>query len=275
MSDSAIQKGAAPSENDPRDLAAELEAARESLVIAEAALGEEQATINAFRMQVRLKLGLLLDEVLELHARMQSVLTEERLREAAAAAGVTFDPADPFGWHDEVALAGDDVVNEVVQEEGLPSLPAPSRDRAAEKRLFRELARRFHPDLGGGDAERAYRTSIMAAVNEAYANNDVQTLWDLAGQQDPESVLHDSANLLPSQRRLHKRLVACNRRRRKVLRQLQALRQETSARLWRRAMVIEASGLNWWEEVAQELQQESRRLRLELERFEEEPIEQE
>ena len=45
---------------------------------------------------------------------------------------------------------------------------------------------------------------------------------------------------------------------------LQALRQETSARLWRRAMVVEATGGSWWEEVAQELAAETARLRNDL-----------
>ena len=243
------------------DLAQLLREAQQELVAAEKALAEEQATINAFRMQARLKLGDALDELLEMHSRWQAMLTSRRLREA----GLPFDPADPLGWQDEVAAAGDELMAEQDGSEEAPASIMPTQDLTAEKRLFRELARRFHPDLGMGDGERAYRTSIMAAINEAYASNDLDTLRDLAGEPDPGQILAGGDGLPAAQRRLQQRLAACQRRQRKVLRQLHALRRETSARLWRRAMVVEAAGRRWWQEVAQELAAETVRLRTDLE----------
>ncbi|MCB0014757.1 MAG: J domain-containing protein [Anaerolineales bacterium] len=252
-----------PAVPDPNraDLNQQLQAAQQELVAAEKALAEEQATINAFRMQARLKLGATLDELLELHAQWQALLIARRLEEA----GLPFDPSDPFGWEDSVAAAGDELDVDGTLAGELAGWQPSARDAAAEKRLFRELARRFHPDLGGGDGERAYRTSIMAAVNEAYANNDLETLRDLAGEPDPAAILERTASRSAPLRRLQERLHACQRRQRKVVRQLQALRQETSARLWRRAMVVEAGGGHWWEEVALELATEAARLRADLE----------
>src|SRR6185503_14956029 len=36
------------------------------------------------------------------------------------------------------------------------------------KRLFRALARRYHPDFAADEADRVYRTRLMAMINEAY-----------------------------------------------------------------------------------------------------------
>ncbi len=52
------------------------------------------------------------------------------------------------------------------------------------KRLYRQLARRFHPDLVADPAERTHRTELMARINEAYSARDLATLLMLAEQPD-------------------------------------------------------------------------------------------
>jgi DNA repair exonuclease SbcCD ATPase subunit len=52
------------------------------------------------------------------------------------------------------------------------------------KRIYRDLARRFHPDLASNDAERARRTEIMNHINEAYQAQDLETLELVAAQKD-------------------------------------------------------------------------------------------
>lgn len=52
------------------------------------------------------------------------------------------------------------------------------------KTLFRQLARRFHPDLTSDPEEKKYREQIMTKVNQAYANHDLKTLRALAEQPD-------------------------------------------------------------------------------------------
>ncbi len=44
------------------------------------------------------------------------------------------------------------------------------------KRLYRELARRFHPDLAADTAERERRTQIMSQINAAYTARDLSAL---------------------------------------------------------------------------------------------------
>lgn len=66
-----------------------------------------------------------------------------------------------------------------------PSYSTYAEDRADMiKRLYRELARRFHPDLGSNDAERARRTEIMNHINDAYQSQDLETLELIAAQKD-------------------------------------------------------------------------------------------
>jgi hypothetical protein len=52
------------------------------------------------------------------------------------------------------------------------------------KALYRQLCRRFHPDLTQDPAERARRTETMAAVNSAYAARDLAALETLAEKAD-------------------------------------------------------------------------------------------
>ncbi|NDJ60052.1 MAG: J domain-containing protein [Chloroflexi bacterium] len=62
------------------------------------------------------------------------------------------------------------------------------------KRLWRALARRFHPDLARDDAERDRRTEVMIRINQAYEAGDLATLQalsenDYADSDTPLAVL--------------------------------------------------------------------------------------
>ena len=52
------------------------------------------------------------------------------------------------------------------------------------RHLFRELAKRFHPDLTSDLEEKKWRQSIMTKVNMAYAKRDLKALQSLAEQPD-------------------------------------------------------------------------------------------
>jgi len=218
-------------------LRAELEQARQELVAAEADLAEEQAAVNAFRMHARLMLDDLADAIAALMSEKQSLLTRLELARQAAA-----DEENPLGPDaEEQAAIGD-----------LDDLPIPTitpHDKAAEKRLYRELARRFHPDLAEGAAELAYRTSVMTAVNAAYTAGDVGALYDLAGELEPGELRELEAIETHEVRRMRERLLQCRRRRRKVTRRLQILRDDKTARLWRKARELDEKNEGWWAAV--------------------------
>jgi hypothetical protein len=220
-------------------LRAEMREAQEALRLAEAELATEQAAVNAFRMHARLMLDDLADAILMLRARKQALLTKLALHEAA-----DDDPLGPDAPTDDASPDPDD---------NLP-LPTPTpRDKAAEKRLYRELARRFHPDLAETAAELAYRTTVMTAVNAAYTAGDTQALYDLAGELEPEELRELAQIETREARQLRERLMQCRRRRRKVTRQLDDLRRESTARLWRLARELDEPNENWWAAVRREL----------------------
>ena len=228
----------------PEALGDELRRAQDELRAAEAELAAEQAAVNAFRMHARLMLDDLADALLALRARKQALLTELALQ---ADEDDPLGPAAPTG---APAAADDD-----------PPLPTDTpRDKAAEKRLFRELARRFHPDLANSAAELAYRTSVMTAVNTAYAAGDVETLYDLAGELEPEELRRLAAMDTRALRQQREQLMRCRRRQRKVARQLAELRRENTARLWQRARALEEPNDNWWAAVRRELEAARARL---------------
>jgi hypothetical protein len=52
------------------------------------------------------------------------------------------------------------------------------------RELFRQLAKRFHPDLTSDPKEKKFREAIMAQVNKAYAHRDLKKLQQLAEQPD-------------------------------------------------------------------------------------------
>jgi hypothetical protein len=236
-------------------LRADLRQAQEELRVAEADLAAEQAAVNAFRMHARLMLDDLADAILALRARKQSLLTELALQET--------DDDDPLGPAANTAPPPLDA------DDDLP-LPTPTpRDRAAEKRLYRELARRFHPDLAETAGELAYRTSVMTAVNAAYTAGDTQALYDLAGELEPEELRELAQIETREARQLRERLMQCRRRRRKIVRQLDDLRRESTARLWRLAREMDEPNENWWAAVRRELAAARARLEAEVAGLEE------
>ena len=61
-----------------------------------------------------------------------------------------------------------------------PNPPRRVRPGKEAQRLYRELARKAHPDLAQDDAEKERRSAFIARVNEAYAYADEDTLRALS-----------------------------------------------------------------------------------------------
>jgi hypothetical protein len=239
----------------------ELELAQEKLRQVEATLAQEQAAVNRFRMHCRLMLDDLVDRYLKLQTEKQSWLTKLALRRQE------LEATDPDLLAAEEWLLGE-TTNLPPQGDDDPLLPTPTpRDKAAEKRLYRELARRFHPDLAEGNTEKSFRTGMMAAINQAYAEENVQALYDMAGQLDPSELAELEGIESLQQRKLKQQLLKCRRRQRKVERQLALHRQENTARLWQRAQTLEKEDDNWWAVVRRELQAAIERRQSEIARL--------
>lgn len=64
---------------------------------------------------------------------------------------------------------------------------APSPVETNIKKLYRDLARRFHPDMTTDDTERVLRNNLMAQINDAYARRDLSALQMMARQRADEA----------------------------------------------------------------------------------------
>lgn len=64
-----------------------------------------------------------------------------------------------------------------------PSKPPPLT-AAQLKKLYRQLARRYHPDLAVDEADRAYRTGKMSAINDAYKAGSLVEMMALAEETE-------------------------------------------------------------------------------------------
>ena len=81
-----------------------------------------------------------------------------------------------------------------------PNPPRRVRPGKEAQRLYRELARKAHPDLAQDEAEKERRSTFIARVNEAYAYADEDALRALAEEWEagpvPEEALPDEAEIL-------------------------------------------------------------------------------
>jgi len=65
------------------------------------------------------------------------------------------------------------------------------------RRLYRALAKRCHPDLGSGEADRERRRAFMVRVNDAYANGETDLLAWLAAEWDPAEAVGPVGEIRP------------------------------------------------------------------------------
>ncbi len=128
------------------------------------------------------------------HARVGDLL--EQLRDVAAAISRyerRLDPSLPEEEFEPPFI--DEELTQQAAEFGANYQPPDGRSRrpvrhllaseeAEAKRIYKDLARRFHPDLAGSDDDRRQRETMRQAVNEAYRARDVPELRSLYVQAE-------------------------------------------------------------------------------------------
>jgi len=160
---------------------AELNARRDQAARLEQERADLEIEINAFRQTYLARVGPAQAELdaLELH------IAEYRVRnDLVRLRGRGLTPAQleaDVDWE----LRGRRAQFEGYQESVRQAAPAPDADleptvRSDLRALYRDLAKRAHPDLALDEADRAERGSWMADINAAYARADVEALQALA-----------------------------------------------------------------------------------------------
>ncbi|WP_328720538.1 J domain-containing protein [Streptomyces sp. NBC_00247] len=190
---------------------------------AEQALIEFEIAVETFRVEVenfsRLhhqKLGPMyarLDELDALIAEATAARSGDpedarKAREARAAVMPMPGVDELFhGWMDSEGLYPEAVAMLTEQSVRPPKRVRPS-DEA--RKLYRELARKAHPDLARDEADRQRRDEFIARVNAAYGRGDVSLLQELAAEWAADPVLPPV--LLSESEELYARLEWLSRR---------------------------------------------------------------
>ncbi|POX56836.1 hypothetical protein C3489_03345 [Streptomyces sp. Ru71] len=162
---------------------------------AEQALIEYEIAVETFRVEVENFSRLHHQRLGPMYARIEEL--DARIAEARAAR--TGDPEDlrrarelrarlepipgveelMHGWMDDSGLFPEAVAMLTDQPVRPPQRVRPSEEA---RRLYRELARKAHPDLAQEEDERVRREDFITRVNAAYARGDEAELRELAAE---------------------------------------------------------------------------------------------
>ncbi|HLF88082.1 MAG TPA: hypothetical protein VI451_04000 [Anaerolineales bacterium] len=135
-----------------------------------------------------------------------------------------------------------------------PDIPA--RPEAELRQLYRELARKYHPDTAFDDLDRQYRHEMMLRINEAYTNGDLAELRKHArgmvhipiGPENPQPPQYRSPLV-----RVEAELVACQTKLRETRAKIEKLRFHPSVQLSLSVKLAWRQGKDLIGEMAKEL----------------------
>ena len=131
------------------------------------------------------------------------------------------------------------------------------------KVLYRQLCRRYHPDLTQDPVERARRTQIMAAVNAAYAARDLTELQALAEKAERSQWIETGT---PEQRlvALKERLEQLQQRLEEVQSEIRDLVDSPAAQMSLDVKLARRHGRDLLAEMSAQLEKDLARKRAEL-----------
>ena len=188
-----------------------VEAARRELIDAEAELADRRLDIEAFSFEYEATVGVLLTQLERVEAEVAAYLDRIKLRRNEKTFGTAYRSVE-------------DQYRQTWQSP--PTTPPPQKKTAVSenseaqiKKIYRQLARRYHPDLAADDAERVYRTEMMTAVNDAYAARSLAELMALVqelerkGQADSFAEKETGVAMIKA---LEEELRRCQRRLRQI-----------------------------------------------------------
>ena len=157
-----------------------LKEAQEDYDLAEAELKSQVADIRRLERRIQLRVGRLIERLARLEGEIDKYQTDllryrSPDREALESGYLPVEEQYRRVWEvprDDPA-AGPEQIS--------------SMDKKQFKRLYRQLARRFHPDLARDEGERDIRNERMAALNEAYEAGSLIELVALANEPTEDS----------------------------------------------------------------------------------------
>jgi hypothetical protein len=219
-----------------------------------------ELTLTNFAVELKGRVGALRVELNRVKRQVAEYRRRiERLRES--------DLLDPEQIEREVAeefaerLEQERIAEEQAAREGQRvdvERPRPQLDAETEAeilRLYRELAKRFHPDRARTESDRARRTDLMLRINVAYSERDLVTLQAMAREADTGD---PSTVLLSEEERVqwaHRVIARMNMQIAELTQQIEMLRRSETFQMWKSP-----------EDSSESIQQVERRVRDRLNR---------
>lgn len=231
---------------------------RERIAALELELFEARSELAAFSAEVDAKLGPLQSRLEQLEAEVREARRAAARRaqwgERAERGEVPYDVLEEFErtWRRSPPAP-----------QAARSKPVSESDKQEIKRLYRDLAKRFHPDLTTEAEEKKYREGVMAEVNEAYAAGNLAKLREL--MERPERPVEERertrSQVLADLRTEIRRLDG-------VIHQLASARdrltRSSEVSLMLDASMAQRQGRDWFREMARDLKDEIAELEAEL-----------
>jgi DnaJ-domain-containing protein 1 len=132
------------------------------------------------------------------------------------------------------------------------------------KKLYREVAKRIHPDLTTDPTEKALRQDLMAEANQAYETGDIEALRAILykWESNPESVKGEgvAADLI----RVIRKLAQCRERLREIKQEMEAVKETELYSLKCQADLAQEEGQDLLAVMAQELDEEIKEAQIKL-----------
>ena len=164
---------------------------QEYVAILELELTNTRADLNSFTMQYNQRIGPLHRRANQLRKLLYEDLEKQRADEKDSWPQYTgfggINPDEEADFPDEENSKGSYQDRRRNANGRPPNGKGERRDPKREEQirdLFRKLAKRFHPDLTADSEEKIQREQIMAHVNQAYTNRDLEALLKLSEAPD-------------------------------------------------------------------------------------------
>lgn len=128
------------------------------------------------------------------------------------------------------------------------------------KSVYRELARRFHPDLARDEATQLRNSQLMARINQLYRDSDLDALVALREQAKGAEVEDPESELAEQIASLQKRLAWFDTVLKNLQEERMALEQSATCELWRNAEQMRAAGQDLFAQLREEAYERLQRM---------------
>ena len=224
-----------PEEEELQRKHGELASIRAALAERELELADLRAQLKAFEGQYLREVGVLYAELDDWDARTAEL--EARLESSASA-------------RERAARArkrADDTHEATHGEASKTPNFQPSADL---KNLFRDAAKRIHPDFAKDDADRERRTRFMAQANEAYSRGDAETLQQILDEYRDSSDFVPGEGIAAELIRIIRQIAAAKTHIAAIEQELESLRASQLAKLQQDVQAAEQQGRDLLAELA-------------------------